>query len=51
MNAEANLKQRSLSAGVYSTATSRVFPIMVGKCWLRGLTARPGRLSRNSWAG
>lgn len=32
MNAEANLKQRSLSAGVYSVASSRIFPIMVGKC-------------------
>lgn len=51
MNAEANLEQTSLSAEAYSAANSRIFPIMVGKCWLRGLTARPGRLSRNSWAG
>lgn len=51
MDPEARLSQRSLSAGVYSSASSRLSPMMLRKCLLRELTASPDGLSRTGWAG
>ena len=50
MNLKAHLNQKSLSVGVYPHASSSIIPMMVRKCLLRELTARPEILSRTRWA-